>query len=92
MFIKSKNTVRLIHRNVIISNFAYDAICLLISVSVFHKRLTFLFQNVLLEHMVPTENTAVTHVSTSCVTDGTDSVHMVVLTALKETVVNCQVF
>jgi len=49
------------------------------------------FQNVLLEHMVSTVNIAVTHVSTSCVTDRTDNVHMVVLTALKETVVNFQV-
>ena len=32
--------MRLIHRNVKISNFAYDSTCLLISVSVFHKRLT----------------------------------------------------
>ena len=50
------------------------------------------YQNVLLEHMVSTVNIAVTHVSTSCVTDRTDSVHMVVLTDSKETVVNFQVF
>ena len=42
--------------------------------------------------MVSTVNIAVTHVSTSCVTDKTDSVHMVVLTDSKETVVNFQVF
>ena len=77
----------LIHRNVKISNFAYDAICLLISVFVFHESSTFCFQNVLLEHMVSTVNIAVTHVSGSCVTDRTDSVHMVVLKALMETVV-----
>jgi len=42
--------------------------------------------------MVSTVKIAVTHVSTSCVTDRTDSVHMVVLTALKEKVVNFQVY
>jgi hypothetical protein len=56
-------------------------ICLLISVSLFHESSTFCFQNVLQEHMVSTVNIAVTHVSTSCVTDRTDSVHMVVLKA-----------
>ena len=65
---------------------------MLISVSLFHEISIFVLQNVLLEHMVSTVNIAVTHVSTSCVTDRTDSVHMVVLTALKETVVNFQVF
>jgi hypothetical protein len=82
-FIKSKN------KN---SNFAYDAISLLILVSVFYKISTFFFQNVLLEHMVSTVNIAVTHVSTSCVTERTDSVNMVVLKALMEIVVNFQVF
>jgi len=42
--------------------------------------------------MVSTVKIAVTHVSTNCVTDRTESVHMVVLTALKETVVNFQVY
>jgi hypothetical protein len=50
------------------------------------------FQNVLLEHMVSTVNIDVTHVSTSCVAERTESVHMVVLTALMEIVVNFQVF
>ena len=36
--------------------------------------------------------TSGTHVSTTYVTYIMDSVHMAVLTALKETVVNCQVF
>ena len=49
-------------------------------------------QNVPQEHMVSTVKIAVTHVSTNCVTDRTESVHMVVLTALKETVVNFQVY
>jgi hemoglobin-like flavoprotein len=49
-------------------------------------------QNVPQEHMVSTVKIAVTHVSTSCVTDRTDIVHMVVLRALMETVVNFQVF
>ena len=40
--------------------------------------------------MVSNVNITVTHVSTSCVTDRTDSVHTVVLKALKETVVNFQ--
>ena len=53
---------------------------------------TFCLQNVPQEHMVSTVKIAVTHVSTSCVTDRTDSVHMVVLTALKEKVVNFQVY
>jgi hypothetical protein len=75
-----------------ISNFAYDAICLLKSVSVFHEISTFFSQNVPLEHLVSTVNIAVTHVSGSCVRDRKDSVHMVVLTALQETVVNFQVF
>jgi hypothetical protein len=44
-------------------------------------------QNVLLEHMVSTVNIAVTHVSGSCVTALTESVHMVVLKALMDTVV-----
>ena len=56
------------------------------------RNFNIVFQNVLLEHLVSTVNLAVTHVSTSCVTDRTDSVHMVVLKALKETVVNFQVF
>jgi hypothetical protein len=59
---------------------------------VFHKISTFCLQNVPQEHMVSTVKIAVTHVSTSCVTDRTESVHMVVLTALKEKVVNFQVF
>jgi hypothetical protein len=85
--------VGLIHRSVKILNLAYDAIlCLLMSVSVFHKILTFCLQNVRQEHMVSTVKIGVTHVSTSCVTERTDSVHMVVLTALKEKVVNYQVF
>ena len=41
--------------------------------------------------MGSTVNIAVTHVSASCVKERTDIVHMVVLTALKETVVNFQV-
>ena len=83
----------LIHRSVKISNFAFDAIlCLLISVFVFHKNSTFCLQNVPQEHMVSTVKIGVTHVSTSCVADRTDSVHMVALTVLKEKVVNFQVF
>ena len=39
------------------------------------------FQNVLQEHLVSTVKIAVSHVSTNCVTDRTDSVHMVALTA-----------
>jgi hypothetical protein len=50
------------------------------------------FQNVFLENMVSTVNPAAIHVSTICVTDMTDSVHTVVMTAMKETFVNCQVF
>jgi len=42
--------------------------------------------------MVSTVNTVVTQVSTTYVTDIMDSLHMVALTALKETVVNCLVF
>ena len=42
--------------------------------------------------MVSTVNSAVIHVSTRCVTDMTDSVNRVALTAMKETGVNCQVF
>jgi hypothetical protein len=42
--------------------------------------------------MVSTVNIVVTHVTTTYVTDIMDSVHMVALTALMETVVNCQVF
>jgi hypothetical protein len=61
-------------------------------VFVFHKISTICLQNVPQEHMVSTVKIAVTHVSTSCVTDRTDSVPMVVLTALKETCVNFQVF
>jgi hypothetical protein len=82
-----KKKAGLIHRSVKISNFAYDAICLLISVSLFNEISTFFLQNVLLEHMVSTVNIAVTHVSGSCVTALTESVHMVVLKALMETVV-----
>ena len=42
--------------------------------------------------MESTVHIAVTHVSASSVKDRTDIVHMVVLTALKETVVHFQVF
>jgi hypothetical protein len=42
--------------------------------------------------MVSTVNIVVTHVSTTYVTDKMVSVHMVALTVLIETVVNCQVF
>jgi uncharacterized protein (UPF0212 family) len=42
--------------------------------------------------MVSTVNIDVTHVSTSCVAERTESVYMVVLTALMEIVVNFQVF
>jgi hypothetical protein len=45
------------------------------------------WQNVLLEHMVSTVNTAVKHVLGSCVTALTECVHMVVLKVLMETVV-----
>jgi hypothetical protein len=51
------------------------------------RNFNIVFQNVLLEHMVSTVNIASTHVSGSCVTALTESVHMVVLKALMETVV-----
>ena len=51
------------------------------------RNVNIFWQNVLLEHMVSTVNIAVTHVSGSCVTALTESVHMVVLKALMETVV-----